>query len=486
MRERSVMAVKLGMLVLLLILFLVPNSVSDVFPGSIGVVVGVISTLLWRPDTQWMILLCLGIYLFILGVLQFRPAGEWWRQAATLSLGGMFLFALIDYALPYQATTQALVLTGGMVAGLGLAAWVGHEIQNSPPEYQAGFNRGLVCFLVLPLAAVSWRRDDADLFYENESFVRVTGPWHNPNVFGLLMGTALVLAAGALVQDIKFRRERRPGDSITGKSWAGRCVVRGSCLLAMIFTGWGLLDSYSRGAWIGTIFGLIFMSRGILAGESESRQRATRGLWTVRRPMEPAVWVILGCILVLLFWHCQRSEWLMVHRAMSAANQNDFSWRNRIAGWEGALQIAAEHLWLGAGWEQPRQLYDHYYLSPKLEDGGGIETNSYLMLGATLGLPALVCFGLYCWLTLAGRRRSESSPMPDEGVESQSAGLGFKTRATEWRRNVCHSGAVVLLTGFWFDGGLLVLAPSVMFWILMELGAVEVQNRMSGGKAQIR
>jgi hypothetical protein len=39
-------------------------------------------------------------------------------------------------------------------------------------------------------------------------------------------------------------------------------------------------------------------------------------------------------------------------------------------------------------------------------------------------------------------------------------------------RPVCHAGAIVLLIGFWFDGGLFKLPTAATFWILLELGNV--------------
>ena len=37
----------------------------------------------------------------------------------------------------------------------------------------------------------------------------------------------------------------------------------------------------------------------------------------------------------------------------------------------------------------------------------------------------------------------------------------------------CHAGAMVLLVGFWFDGGLFKLPTAATFWILLELGAAQ-------------
>jgi hypothetical protein len=39
-------------------------------------------------------------------------------------------------------------------------------------------------------------------------------------------------------------------------------------------------------------------------------------------------------------------------------------------------------------------------------------------------------------------------------------------------KGICHAAAVVLLVGFFFDGGLFKMALAVPFWILLELGNV--------------
>jgi hypothetical protein len=83
------------------------------------------------------------------------------------------------------------------------------------------------------------------------------------------------------------------------------------------------------------------------------------------------------------------------------------------------------------------------------------------MLGATVGIPTLFCFGMYLWLSLKGKAESGK-----EKVEIQDR---------DWLRPVCHAGAIVLLIGFWFDGGLFKLPIAATFWILLELG--NVQNR---------
>jgi len=43
-------------------------------------------------------------------------------------------------------------------------------------------------------------------------------------------------------------------------------------------------------------------------------------------------------------------------------------------------------------------------------------------------------------------------------------------------RATCRAGAIVLLVGFWFDGGLFKLATASTFWILLELGSDELHK----------
>jgi len=66
-----------------------------------------------------------------------------------------------------------------------------------------------------------------------------------------------------------------------------------------------------------------------------------------------------------------------------------------------------------------------------------------------------------------GRGCGSSEVARDNGVpvsEHRLLVTDYCSRAT------CRAGAVVLLVGFWFDGGLFKLATGATFWILLELG----------------
>jgi O-antigen ligase len=353
------------------------------------------------------------------------------------------------YAVLYVPSTPALTLLGGAVVGQGMAFGADWELHNSKSKILSWFGLLIVSFLIVCLTWASLHTG-AGRTYEYRGQPRWFGVWDNPNIFGLLMATGVVLALGTAATSLNLL------SGINGK-WI--CALL--CFLAAIHMGRGLLHSYSRGAWVGTVCGLAYLAVYGFGG-FDLHQVTVRQAWISRfKKCRLPFSVVLLSMLILAFWHFRGTDWHPAQRAFSSVNAADFSWRNRIAAWEGALQITAEHPLLGTAWGQPEPLYEHYYLPPKLTERGAFELNDYLMLGATLGIPALFCFSMYIWLSLKGKAESRK-----QKAEIQEAG---------WLRTVCHASAIVLLIGFWFDGGLFKLPTGATFWILLELG--NVRNR---------
>jgi hypothetical protein len=165
---------------------------------------------------------------------------------------------------------------------------------------------------------------------------------------------------------------------------------------------------------------------------------------------------------VVCLWQARHSEWHPARRAFSALKSVDFSSRNRMDAWRGDLQIMAEHPWFGTDWNRPERLYDQYYLSPKLTEWAAIQMNDYLFLGAVVGVPALLCLAGYFWLSLSGWRQFHFTDAPLQDCQ------------LDWLKTTCRAGAIVLLIGFWFDGGLFRFSTGATFWILLEMGREEV------------
>jgi hypothetical protein len=151
-------------------------------------------------------------------------AGQWLVEP-TFWLTGLVILAVVAYALDYPAavkSTSALTLVGAAMLGQAAAVWGGSpksKVQSPKPikcgvpnaEWGIADCRGkkgecrsvgdeivLVLIILLAVAAV-WQGETGRLFqYRGQG--RWSGPWDNPNTFGMLMGVGLLLAVGRLVQ----------------------------------------------------------------------------------------------------------------------------------------------------------------------------------------------------------------------------------------------------------------------------------------------
>ena len=276
---------------------------------------------------------------------------------------------------------------------------------------------------------------------------RRDGPWDNPNTYGLLMAAGAVVSAG-WVFGVSGRRAASAWDVVKVRVLPGVLMLAAGGATAV-----GIWKSFSRGAWVaGIIGGAYLLVHGIRRKRKESLD-ASRFAWLCG----PAAVAVLA-VGVLLFWSCRYGQGIVLRRAVSVVNRDDFSWRNRVAAWEGTLQMMAERPWLGLGWNRPEPFYGHYYAPSRLDETAAVQLNDYLTLGATLGVPALFCFCMYLWLAFKGK--AESGKQKAEMAE------------LDWLKAVCRAGALVLAVGFWFDGGLFKLPTAATFWILLELGRV--------------
>jgi len=290
-----------------------------------------------------------------------------------------------------------------------------------------------LAFLIPFLATSSLVHSHIQFGYKYYLQTRWTGLWLNPNTYGLLMGTGLVLACGmAGLRTLWFPR-----------------LKIAVCTIAAGMMGVGLWHSYSRGAWLAFVCGLSYL--GFHAAPFAGH-RIVRGAQWIRLNVF-AIAIVLCSVVLFGFWQFQDTEHKVARRLFSIGNMNDFSWRNRVVAWESALTMIADRPCFGFGWCLSEPTHDEYYRTTKVETGA-TQLNDYFTIGTTLGLPALVCFLWYVGLSFRTNPQEQGTPY-------------------DWSRTTCRAGALVLLVGFWFDGGLFKMATSVPFWILLELGSAE-------------
>lgn len=391
---------------------------------------------------------------------------ENFRKSCLAAFGAIGLFACFFGRSMKDSPGEAIALFWGLAFGQGLLLlWVDQGDPRRAVEAKRDVLEALI--FVLTLSAVV-RVDWWETFtYHTQR--RWQGPWWNPNHFGLLMGTGLVLAMGEGVRRLRL-------------GWRGSISFSARLRIALHLCaaglmGVGLVGSYSRGAWLGTALAVAFWGYHIMsftdphpcnsAMHETARPRGTvRGRWFAplvrnRLPIAAAV----ASASVLVFWAHRHTQNLSFRRALSVANMNDFSWRNRLVAYEGALQMMASRPGLGFGWREPPPAYDGLFRPSKLIEGKVIELNDYFMVGMALGLPALACFISYLLLSLQTPRTLEF----DE--RARRAGLASNgDLEDQWLKASCRAGVTVLALGFWFDRGLFQLALTTPFWVLLELG----------------
>jgi O-antigen ligase len=346
--------------------------------------------------------------------------------------------AVVHAPSSWQECRPALAFLGSLVLGSLLTA---HRMQPRKSDDTRDLAKMIiVALIVLFVTASIWHFSGDRTFYYHGK-LRWTGPTTNPNLYGLLMSAGAILALGAGFSALSAFRDR--------EGWRGRLIAF-ACVSAAVSMGIGLLNSYSRGAWLAVLFGLGYLGVTIavsMGGRSPA--------WSRLRPNLVLLGVSLLSAAVLGFWAWRDTELPVARRVFSSGNQNDFSWRNRVAAWEGALQMIGDKPWSGFGWKQADDHYDYYYRYPRVDTSQAIETNDYLMLGATLGLPALICVVVFVWCSF----RAKDSNGRVAVVSTWSFPL----------QKACVGSVVALLVGFWFDGGLFEVPTAVTFWTVIGL-----------------
>lgn len=348
---------------------------------------------------------------------------------------------------------DALVLMSGMLAGV-VVRFASAESTGglSSPRFVGAVLGSLLLFLTV---VCLWQPEHASTFaYRGRE--RWAGLWLNPNRYGMLMGVGFVIATARL---IRLSADRSNG----GKRVGGTRVYFAAHALAAGVTGFGVYQSFSRGAWLGTLMGVVYLvwklvmrkpSRGGAQpdGSDSAGSALSSGVWIARRHAGTAL-LCLTALVVIIFWSFRHSEIRPLRRALSAANMNDFSWRNRVAAYEGSLQMMAERPLVGVGWGLPRQVYGQYYAKPRLPETAAITLNDVLSIGVTMGLPALALFVALIWLAL----RRGAMPSKAESGDPLCNAVGSR------------AALIVLVIGFWFGNGLLYMAIGAPFWILLQL-----------------
>jgi O-antigen ligase len=442
---------------------------------------------------QWIWALCCGVYLALFALLQWQLG--WRSENAPLSEKSSLLlivlaaWAVTAYSFHHSeelATTDFAVLLVGVTIGQAVAILKSRRrSQGDSGSILANILGSLI--MVLTMAALFPSGAHWYAFYRG--IERWSGPWTDPNRCGLMMGTGMVIALGLAASSLAFptvnfgskiqqpvalneRKESAVWRRILG-IWRWDPAILS--LMAAIVMAFGLIRTYSRGSWLGTLLALGYLVY------SWWKMRVGTPMWLQWIKRNLPVLIVIGLSVGLMaFWNFKESEQRIVRRTLSLANKNDFSWRNRLVAYEGAMQIMADKPLLGHGWDTPKILYNEFYKPLGLIEGKAIELNDYCTLGMTLGIPALACF---VWCIYRRLLVSESSKNLENGLTEGRQGSGKmrpitlrpegETRRIQWLEVTCRAGVIVFLVGFWFERALCFIGTGATFWILLELGTAQ-------------
>jgi hypothetical protein len=250
------------------------------------------------------------------------------------------------------------------------------------------------------------------------------------------------------------------------RKFGGRLLIL-LCLVAVILLGIGLYHSLSRGAWLGTAVGLAF-----LVAKSEIGNRKSEifyGVSWLSQNRLPLIAIALS-VFVVSFWQLRFSKFQAAQRIVSVANPNDFSWRNRVSAWQGATRMMMDKPLTGFGWGEAESIYAKRYCTTAANDSAAIQMNDYPMLGISGGVPVMLCFIGYVALAFRRPHLPLALSPPAGSGEGKVESLVSRHLLLQ---TTCRAGAIVLLVGFWFDGGLFKLPTAVVFWTLLELSRLE-------------
>lgn len=340
-----------------------------------------------------------------------------------------FLIVAIHYACTYsdavKSTNHVVLMTG-----IALSCFVRFFLANEDSREIIVLTAGIP--LMISICSLLPKDYEAEFLYYGVK--RRTGIWTNPNNFGTLMAIATVLILGLVGCVARNLRQRR-----------SRWVLLGLLILFSLPLFYGLVLSLSRGAWLATVIGCFYL------GWSFLRVNLAENPKSLERFVIIAVTAIAA--LISLIWASRSTEIPLLRRLGSIANPYDLSAANRLVAYKEALRVIAMRPLFGHGWNEALRKMDTFS-SPSLSSGAAINTNSYLKLAMSTGLPCLL-FLLFLI------------------VQSVIPPAGRFNVGQEWA-NVCRAGIFAGAVAFWFNGGLLTTPVWTVFWVLLGLG----QNRV--------
>ena len=202
--------------------------------SHLGAAISDITKIIFLPKAQWVFYSSFCVYFVVLVICEHRLNGSIsnayfrliWICLCLLIATASYIFHYSESVFPANAIIFAFGILVGRLVGTW-TAYIGRHGTNVA-------HLSIVGLLIVMLVIASLQENispNAKFFYVGER--RWSGPWTNPNTFGMMMGAGLVLITGMLIA-IRGIEPRKM-----------RFVIMMLCIAALFFIGRALLLSYS-------------------------------------------------------------------------------------------------------------------------------------------------------------------------------------------------------------------------------------------------
>jgi|GEM_PF-5519043 len=401
-------------------------------------------TLLADPIFRILTVIFMAVWFVFFWITAWRKGDVYLLCFLVFGARGCFSDQVFWFSRCFLILITGMLLAKASIRGLSNSPFVFCEDRpQSFPHCVRVVRWPLTVITIILGGTVFWRPDSVNATYHG---TRWTGLWSNPNLYGALMATGLVVAVGLSYAVYKG-----------GWLWAWLCIF-----LMSLFT-WGLIMSGSRGALLGAVIGMSYFLW-------------MRGSVSFRHIVLAST---LMCLAVAFFWHnTSESNPGFVQRA-------DFSRgsvQHRLSAWKNCLLLMTRFP-LGVGWDHARQFYEKS-ISSEANTAEALFTNDFMRIGLELGPTAMVCLLAYFltrWIGVVEKLRSTSVDIKKFSATQQSSlrsGDPFNMHDDDCEVILsCMSGCIVMMVCFWFDGGMFKLSASVFFWLLWEVGSRTLESK---------
>lgn len=263
--------------------------------------------------------------------------------------------------------------------------------------------------------------------------IRWSGMWSNPNSFGLIMGVGGLLAFGRAWLTLRYCPR-----SVTLLYLCAFTI----CIVCVV-------KSYSRGAWVASVVGIIYLIWNYLGAYQSSARKVTAThlcYWF-------AGGLVIGVAVVLLLSLFTQQQYILSHRVIAAFGNKDFSSMNRLASYQDGINMIMDRPLCGNGWGDVIALHSALYLQSGISNGIAIKLNDFLMLVIRLGIPAscllMICLVVWWFASSHDMSNGDAASFVDKCL--------------------CRVALITFSAGFMFSDGLFQLAFGGSMWLFGTL-----------------